>query len=94
MKNIQVIKVKKSWSAGNSEKYLVLVDHDDDDDLYDAAGYWCEKDCGGQCNGYCWDYEIVTDEKIILSEIDKKISEIDNDIKHLKYLKNTLKKYE
>jgi len=93
MKNIQVIKVKKSWSAGNSEKYLVLVDHDEDD-LYDAAENWCEKDCGGQCNGYCWDYEIVTDEKIILSEIDKKISEIDDDIKYLKGLKYTLKKYE
>ena len=97
-----VIKVEKSWSAGNNSGYVIRFGERDDEDAEYYADEWCKTKCGGgHGNGYDWDWSYVDDpEEILLALTQSKESlrkkriaieeEIENEVYEMKKLLNDL----
>lgn len=80
---MKVIKIKKVWSAGSTEHYLIVPKLYDIEDIDYAVEDWCANDSGGQGNGYSFSWSEVIDEKIIKEQINSKLKVLSNQISAL-----------
>ena len=82
---MKIVKIKKSYSSGSKEHYLVLTgDHYSDSTIDDLVEDWCESDPSGQNNGYQSEWQYVNNKEIIRKVLEEEKIILNSKIKNLK----------
>lgn len=81
---MKVVKIVKSYNAGNKEHYITVDETLGKDYVEEMVNEWCEWDVAGMNYGYTATWEYVEDPEKINEIINKRVKMIENEIENLK----------